>query len=1003
MELRQLVSIFREDIKVNIENNTYLLSGSQSSSIDVSPIKLKRSRVVANYIKSPSPKKRKKEENCYFCHLNFETAQSLEQHLKQSPRCCQNYLKNFKMKSLEPIMVTQYPCYFCRIQNKIRLGVHLRKSCNCRQQYFNKFNVTSLEALLPIIANLRRQMSNSRTKTSRKEENERRKLKKLEIKTAKSGIELRNNFRRDITYSKAKLCYKCNLFINNGKMMTDDDVSMDLAEFDPQEVLKLRRFQAYYCCQDCLNKKTTNSEPKIAIQSLPVEDKTIFAPSALFTQNVDLNQSSSHHETTSTIVCIFPATLEALHHMPTDAVKCRSGDAGIIYRLNPNIENIFAIAYENELHKFKVAKYFGDRFQGSLKEGHDKSLASVSRVAQDHLIVGSDSWARVERDINFRRMDQNGTICFWVSVSMPIQQDVLASSLIQSGLVLSVEYVGSSTSELHTKYFVHNHGPDVDCNESCVKERLENYLPGVLDMNSIGQKFLGIHLASVQNKMKSFIRHFLKDQDSEIYSEEYSFRIDYKLTGEIKLTGYFWAKELENINLEYPKYPVSEVDSQVISDTIKYIDSQISTSTKAVVLQNQFNFSKLESENLAELALRLQHHHCGQDNCKICSAARLPAIETDFTFYPEPKYFQNIATAQEFRDIMLNKLKAASTEEYAMETVEWLKHVFEGCELNVREEGMWTLKIENVMLYLLLDKRLLDLAKADPENPFIGIYKYCLTCKSLGESFQVVIKTVALIDSYTKPYHKDLLRSFEAEMEISPGNGYCKQQDLDCEYDDNLEVENICENLTLSHRAVSLGEVFSALDKNIQRTANSTSSEYISARADRKTYFKKVQTENENTFTAEGTSGYFEKQNSNIEKYFNRKNAAHVTLAEFCMHFDYVGSEESRQFMKLFSKKEVSINDSEKRSAMDPSRFLPELILTNNNEVLKIRTVRKIITFPEFEELSKHRYQRVLMFFPLTAEPKNDEEVLALFNTRVGENDDEHEEEEQTIVDRNER
>ena len=191
LELRQLVSIFREHIKVDIENDTYLLSGSQSSSIDVSPIKLKRSRVVANYIKSPSPKKRKKEENCYFCYLNFETAQSLEQHLKQSPRCCQNYLKNFKMKSLEPIMVTQYPCYFCKIPNKIRLGVHLKKSCNCRQQYFNKFNVTSLEALLPIIANLRRQLSNSRTKTSRKEENERRKLKKLEIQTAKSVIELR--------------------------------------------------------------------------------------------------------------------------------------------------------------------------------------------------------------------------------------------------------------------------------------------------------------------------------------------------------------------------------------------------------------------------------------------------------------------------------------------------------------------------------------------------------------------------------------------------------------------------------------------------------------------------------------------------------------------------------------------------------------------------------------------------------------------------------------------
>merc|ERR1712079_306409 len=37
----------------------------------VSPVKLRRSRVVVNYIKSPSPKKKYKETHCFFCAQNF--------------------------------------------------------------------------------------------------------------------------------------------------------------------------------------------------------------------------------------------------------------------------------------------------------------------------------------------------------------------------------------------------------------------------------------------------------------------------------------------------------------------------------------------------------------------------------------------------------------------------------------------------------------------------------------------------------------------------------------------------------------------------------------------------------------------------------------------------------------------------------------------------------------------------------------------------------------------
>ena len=850
--------------------------------------------------------------------------------------------------------------------------------------------MSSQEALLQIIENLKRRLRNSRSRVSRNLENCRRKeIKAKTTKEAKRSVELINNFRKDTTWCREKLCYKCKQNINNGEKITIEEVTVNLAHVDERDILKLRRFESYFCCQDCSNKKTTNFQPNIEIQSLSHEDKTFFVPSALLTTQNDDPTWLSNSPESSAFVCIFPSTLEALHHISTDRLKSRTADAAIIYHHNPNLRDIFSIAYENELYKFKRAKCFGDRYQGTLKGGNDNALASVSRVPQDHRVVGSDTWVTIERDISQRRMEQNGAICISLSVTMPVQQDVIASSLIQSGLVLSVEYVGSSTSELQTKYFVHNHGPDVDCDESCTKQIIDDYLPGILDLSRIGTTFIGTHLNSIQMKMQSFIRHYLKDEDSSIHSEDYSIRICYKLNGEIIMNGYFWPKQLEQLNLEYPKYPVSQLDPQIVSDAIQFIDSQISNSTKASVLQSQFNLSEFESRTLAELARKVQHKLCEQT---------LPAIDTDFTVCPSSEFWENISAAKEFRKIMMKKLTAANSEDYEMSTVGWLSKVLEGVKINESAHGIWTISIENVSIRLLPDTRLLNMSTKYPKNPILGIYNYCLTCFGLGESFQVVLKTVALIDTYTKPYHKDLLRSFQSEMEISPVNGYCKERALACELDTCPEIEKLCENATISHRALSLAEVVSLLDKNVQRTANSTSSEYISARSDWKTYFKKVSSETENTFTADGATGFFEKISSNIEKYFSRRNGAHVTLAEFCMFYDYLGSEESRQLIKVFSKKDaVSINDSEKRSVVDKSKFLPQLIVTNNEEVLKIRSNSKIITYPEFEESSKHQYQRVLMFLPLSTEPR-DEEVLALFNKKDG-NDDGV----QTIVDRVER
>ena len=190
-------------------------------------------------------------------------------------------MRNFKTKSIEAILVSQFPCYFC-IKTKVRLSVHLRKSSSCLEKYLLKFNVSSQEALLQIIENLKRRLRNSRSRVSRNLENCRRKeIKAKTTKEAKRSVELINNFRKDTTWCREKLCYKCKQNINNGEKITIEEVTVDLAHVDERDILKLRRFESYFCCQDCSNKKTTNFQPNIEIQSLSHEDKTFFVPSAL--------------------------------------------------------------------------------------------------------------------------------------------------------------------------------------------------------------------------------------------------------------------------------------------------------------------------------------------------------------------------------------------------------------------------------------------------------------------------------------------------------------------------------------------------------------------------------------------------------------------------------------------------------------------------------------------------------------------------------------------------
>ena len=981
----------------------YLLEGAENEpeQIDtnafVSPVKLRRSRIITNYLKSPSPKKQMSRNHCHFCNANCVTAVELESHLNiESLPCQQSYMRNYKTKSLEPILASQFNCYFCSTAKHNRISLHLKSNEECKLKYFRRFNVTTIKELMSKLESLRRSLRGSRSRASRNLENERRKVGKTNREDVKTQAEILTMFRRESTFSNVKLCYKCLSNVCRAEMVSADEVfpstPSQQSDQDNKELFMHRRFETFFMCASCKNGgETLNTESKVKMRRI-IEDKNIIIVPECSVENIDQEDIIVPED--CPVTCLLPATLEALHHIDHSGLKNRSSDAATMLKSDPAIDTIVSISYENEVFKYRRAKIFSDRYQGVLKVGQERMLSSAEKVSNESNIVGSMSWQRIEKQKKLHRFEQHGPICFSISIEMTVQEMEVASCLIQSNQVISVEYRGSSTSELETFYIVHSHLSDQDCTETCTKMDLAAFLSvKEFDKNCLKEKFLATHLFSIQIKLQSFIKCFLKDTSSSLHSEDYSIRVIYRLDGTNCLSGYIWPKELESFNLELAKYPNSEINPEISNQAIKYIDKNIGTSTSPHLLRDQFQISEVESVNVADLVRKHQYHYCAETeerrDCQKCNDLPLPALFTDFVVCPSEEFVGNIDVAATFRNDMLTKLKSVSQNEFeTLSTEDWLKKVFENFDADVCQETR-TMRVDydGKSIYVLVDRRLLILTGVYENDPLLGLYHYLLTCRGIDELYSVVLKRTRLKDCHTKPFSLGLIKAFKAEQEILPVNGYKKERDDLFKNNQNPPMEpiSIDQIYRSTHREVSLAETLSLLDKNILRSISSTSTEYINAQKDRKLFFKKVSEQSDKSFLVSGMNGFFELQNSNIDTYFSRTNGSHVTLIEFCSWFEYIGAEESRQMFKIVKvNEEFIIKDSDVVSAADDTKFLPELILTSSERVYKIRSCKKIVTYPEFQDHDKHCFSKVLMYIPLEEEPKEEENILDLFNQSSG-------------------
>ena len=290
----------------------------------------------------------------------------------------------------------------------------------------------------------------------------------------------------------------------------------------------------------------------------------------------------------------------------------------------------------------------------------------------------------------------------------------------------------------------------------------------------------------------------------------------------------------------------------------------------------------------------------------------------------------------------------------------------------------------------IVDDRLMDLIveylekyKGFDNNPLIACYHYSASTGSMSEVGSVSVRRPLVKDSYLSEFNVGLLKAFESNVEVTIRNGFedsirAKFQHSSSKphWSTSLDIDD---GIASSNQEVSLSEAFTLFDKKFVRSGTSNPVEFICAVEKRKKFFKKVSSPTEMSIKERRTGKHFEPQLTNVDRFFLRSSTVSLCLAEFALYYDYVGSEESANLFKLFKLQGVEVKDSEFRCAATKEP-LPEFICLSNGDVMKVRSNKKIISFPNVDVQSfDYKYQQVLLYSPCPRETMKEAEVTDLF------------------------
>ena len=125
---------------------------------------------------------------------------------------------------------------------------------------------------------------------------------------------------------------------------------------------------------------------------------------------------------------------------------------------------------------------------------------------------------------------------------------------------------------------------------------------------------------------------------------------------------------------------------------------------------------------------------------------------------------------------------------------------------------------------------------------------------------------------------------------------------------------------------------------------------------------------------------------TNINRYCRRIGLLKLLLSQFSKDFDYVGKEKSLSLFKIYYNSDIEIPFSQTlmitNEENNEKKYLPEYILIENGDVLKLRKRSKMLVYPNFKKGTReYNYSMTMLFWPF----KTESELQGIQMTKVEE------------------
>ena len=309
------------------------------------------------------------------------------------------------------------------------------------------------------VAKLKRAGQVNRGQVARAQENVRTKNKREENETVETAL---NAFRMKTAMGNYAKCVLCQSNKNITEVTEFQEKDLQELGLEEEYYKPLRRATKYFKCNSCSNsvQSFTHQDGMLIRMKVVHEDQElVWVPGrdSAFVAEGDAAAAVENSSSPENLTVFFPTSIEALKIEPNVPIKTMKDMNILIYRGDKSFEaNDVACMYQNQLSKYQSVKLTGDLFFGKVKNNENKTLISVKKQAADGQIQGSDRWLEVQED-NLATMSREfGKLHVKIEVMVPQKtNDVLATVLMQQGIVVSIDYEGDPAQEQTVKYLVH--------------------------------------------------------------------------------------------------------------------------------------------------------------------------------------------------------------------------------------------------------------------------------------------------------------------------------------------------------------------------------------------------------------------------------------------------------------------------------------------------------------------------------------------------------------------